>query len=88
MIDRGGAGVAVGQAVLERAEVVFAWGQQVRAGQWARATFQRYGSELRQGGRAELGAGTQGACPKTAATCRELLKCKNRDLTCQSCQSE
>src|SRR5262245_52839697 len=43
-------------------------------GTWRRSTFQRSMSELRPAFRAALVAGTHCACPKIAATCRELLK--------------
>jgi transposase len=73
MIDRGGVGAAVGRNLLEYAEVLFGWWHWVRDGTWARSTFQRYASWLRGVVREELAAGTHCACPKTAATCRELL---------------
>jgi transposase len=73
MIDRGGPGQAVGEALLEHAQVLFAWWHWVRDGTWARSTLQSYVSTLRASFRAELETGTQCACPKTAATCRELL---------------
>jgi transposase len=73
MIDRGGPGQAVGEALLEHAQVLFAWWHWVRDGTWARSTFQQYVSTLRVSFRMELEWGSQGACPKTATTCRELL---------------
>jgi transposase len=74
MIDRGGAGAAVGEILLEQAEVLFGWWQRVRDGTWSRATCQGYATWLRAVFREELGRGAGCACPKTAATCRELLK--------------
>lgn len=73
MIDRGGAGAVVGARRLAQADVLFGWWYWVRDGTWARSTFQRYVRFLRGLVRAELAAGTHCACPKTAATCRELL---------------
>jgi len=73
MIDRGGPGQAVGEALLEHAQVLFAWWHWVRDGTWARSTFQSYVGTLRASLRVELEAGRQCVCPKTAATCRELL---------------
>jgi len=73
MIDRGGPAQPLGEALLEQAQVLFAWWHGVRAGTWARSTFQQYGSTLRASFRGELENGAAGACPKTAATCRELL---------------
>ena len=74
MIDRGGAGAAVGETLLEHAEVLFSWWHWVRDGTWRGSTFQGYMRWLRSSFRTELEAGTRGACPKTAATCQELLK--------------
>jgi len=72
-IDRGGPGQAVGSALLERAHVLFAWWHGVRDGTWKRSTFQSYVRTLRASFKMELEWGSQSACPKTAATCRELL---------------
>jgi transposase len=74
MIDRGGVGAAVGEVLLEQANVLFGWWHWVRDGTWSRATFQRYVRWLRREFRAELGRGSCCMCPKTAATCQELLK--------------
>ena len=74
MIDRGGAGAAVGERLLEQADVLFAWWHWARDGTWARSTFQRSLHWLRGAVRHELAAGTRCACPRTAATCQELLK--------------
>ena len=72
-IERGGPAQPVGAALLEHAQVLFAWWHWVRDGTWARATFQQYVSTLRTSFRGEWENGAAGACPKTAATCRELL---------------
>jgi transposase len=73
MIDRGGPGKEVGEALLEHANVMFAWWHWVRDGTWTRATFQSYVQTLRASFKLELQWGSQSACPKTAATCKELL---------------
>jgi transposase len=73
MIDRGGPGRVVGEALLEHLHVLFAWWHWVRDGTWQRSTFQSYVHTLRASFKMELQWGTQSACPKTAATCRELL---------------
>ena len=73
MIDRGGPSQKVGEALLEHAHVLFAWWHWVRDGTWPRSTFQSYVRTLRASFKMELEWGTQNACPKTAATCRELL---------------
>jgi transposase len=74
MIDRGGAGVPTGEILLEQADVLFGWWHWVRDGTWGWGTFQSYGRWLRTVFRAELEQGAGCACPKTAATCQELLK--------------
>jgi transposase len=74
MIDRGGAGAPIGEMLLEQAEVLFGWWHRVRDGTWSRATFQYYARWLRGEFREELSRGTRCGCPKTAATCQELLK--------------
>lgn len=73
MIDRGGAGAAVGARLLADSGVLFEWWHWVRDGTWQRATWQRYVSGLRPAFRETLAAGTRCGCPQTAATCRELL---------------
>jgi len=73
MIDRGGAATATGEILLEHSNVLFAWWHQLREGTWARSTFQWYVGPLRQSFRDELRRGSQCRCPKTAATCLELL---------------
>jgi transposase len=73
MIDRSGPGKEVGEALLEHLHVLFAWWYWVRDGTWTRSTFHSYVQTLRASCKLELEWGTQNACPKTAATCRELL---------------
>ena len=73
MIDRGGAAKAMGEILLEHSTVLFAWWHQLREGTWTRSTFQWYVGPLRQSFREELARGSQCRCPKTAATCLELL---------------
>jgi transposase len=73
MIDRGGSAKATGEILLEHSTVLFAWWHRVREGEWTRATFQWYVGLLRQSFREELERGRGSRCPKTAATCGELL---------------
>jgi transposase len=73
MIDRGGPGRGVGAILLEHAHVLFAWWHWARDGTWKRSTLQSYMRTLRASFKMELEWGSQSACPKTAATCRELL---------------
>jgi transposase len=73
MIDRGGAAKATGEILLEPSTVLFAWWHRLREGRWTRSTFGWYVGPLRQSFREELDQGRQCRCPKTAATCSELL---------------
>ena len=73
MIDRGGPGKEVGEALLEHMHVLFAWWHWVRDGTWQRSTLQSYVQTLRASFKLELAWGSHSTCPKTAATCRELL---------------
>jgi transposase len=54
MIDRGGPGQEVGDALLEHARVVFAWWHWVRDGTWTRSTFHSYVRTLRASFKMEL----------------------------------
>jgi transposase len=73
MIDRGNAGTPVGRQLLAYADVLFEWWYWVRDGTWRRSTFRHLVSVLRPAFREVLRVGTRCGCPKTAATCRELL---------------
>jgi transposase len=82
MIDRGGAAAPVGEILLEQADVLFGWWHRVRDGTWRWATFQYYARWLRGVFREELVRGACCACPKTAATCQELLRVEAALWTC------
>ena len=73
MVDRTGAGSAIGEELLCCAEDLFTWWYRVRDGTLARSTFRRYVTELRPWVRSQLEAGAACACAKTAGTCREVL---------------
>ena len=73
MSDRGGAARATGEILLEHSTVLFAWWHRVREGTWTHSTFQWYVGPLRYSFREELARGSRSRCPKTAATCLELL---------------
>lgn len=73
MIDRGGRGKKVGEALLEHSDRMFAWWHRVRAETLTRATLQNYVTGLRRDVRAELERGACCGCAKTEATCRDLL---------------
>ena len=73
MVDRGNAGSAIGEDLLLLTGVLFEWWHRVRDGTLSRRTFRRYAASLREDVLAVLGQGCSCSCPKTAATCRELL---------------
>jgi transposase len=73
MVDRAGAGSAIGEELLCCAEDLFTWWYRVRDGTLSRSTFRRYVAELRPWVRSQLEAGSVSACAKTAGTCREIL---------------
>jgi hypothetical protein len=77
MIDRGGPGQGVGEALLEHAHVLFAWWHWVRAGTWKRSTFQSYVQTLRASFKMELEWG----CAFTGWTASELRVSRGAEST-------
>jgi len=73
MIDRQNSGTPIGEKLLGLSDLMFAWWHRVRDGTLNRSSFQVYISGLRAEVREALSQGTGCGCPKTAATCRELL---------------
>lgn len=73
MIDRGGKGKPIGEALLEHSNALFHWWHRVRDGTLARSTFQSYVGWLRRVVRDDLERGLECGCAKTAGTCRKLL---------------
>lgn len=73
MIERGGDGRPIGDALLSHAEVLFDWWHRARDGTLARSTLRTYVGNLRAAFRDDLQRGAQCGCAKTAATCRQLL---------------
>ena len=73
MIDRGGRSAEVGRLLLGHSERMFGWWHRVRDGTMARATLRSKVAMMRVSFREDLRRGTGCGCPKTAATCRELL---------------
>ena len=73
MIDRGGAGAAVGRELLDLSDTLFHWWHRVRDGTMQRRTFERRAGWLREDVRIVLGRGRGCGCAKTAAVCREVL---------------
>jgi transposase len=73
MIDRQNGGTAIGNRLIELSDRMFAWWHRVRDGTLCRSSFQAYISGLRGELVEALGDGEACGCPKTAATCRELI---------------
>jgi transposase len=73
MIDRQNSGTPTGKRLLELSDRMFAWWHRVRDGTLARSSFQVYISGLRAEVREALIQGAGCGCPKTAATCRNLI---------------
>ncbi len=74
MIDRDGDGAEVGRQLLWQSNELFESWHKVRDGTIQRSTFHQYLAWLRPMVRSSLGRGSRCACPKTAATCGELLR--------------
>jgi transposase len=73
MVDRANAGTATGEQLLLLTGALFAWWHRVRDGTLSRRRFQRLAATVREDVVTVLAQGRDCACPKTAATCRELL---------------
>jgi transposase len=78
MIDRQNGGAAIGEALFDLSDRMFAWWHRVRDGTLARSSFQVYISGLRTEVRQVLSQGAACGCPKTAATCRNLRANESR----------
>jgi transposase len=74
MGDRGGHSKAIGDALLAQARQMFTWWHRVREGTLKRATFRTYMTPLRREVERLLAAGRRCGIPKTAGTCRDILK--------------
>jgi transposase len=74
MIDRDDDGAEVGRQLLWQSNKLFESWHKVRDGTIRRSTFLQTVSWLRPMVRSSLGRGVACACPKTAATCGELLR--------------
>lgn len=73
MIDRGGAAKSTGQILLEHSNLLFTYWHRLREARCAHATFDWRIRQLRRSVRHELARGAHCRCPKTAATCVELI---------------
>ena len=74
MRGRGGRSEEIGDALLAQAHQMFAWWHLVREGTLKRSTFRSYMSPLRREVERLLEAGSRCGVPKTAGTCRDILK--------------
>jgi transposase len=74
MIDRDRGGEEVGRRLLWQSNKLFEFWHKIRDGTIRRSTFLQYMTWLRPMVRASLQRGVACACPKTAATCGELLR--------------
>jgi transposase len=74
MRGRGGRSEEIGDALLAQAHQMFAWWHRVREGTLKRSSFRSYMSPLRQEVERLLEAGSRCGVPKTAGTCRDILK--------------
>jgi transposase len=73
-IDRGGPSAELGQALLSQAELMFQWWHAVRDGSMSRATFQLNMIWVQQIVGELLRLGLTCNHPKTAGSCRDILK--------------
>jgi transposase len=74
MRGRGGRSEEIGDALLAQAHQMFAWWHRVREGTLKRSTFRSSMSPLRREVERLLEAGSWCGVPKTAGTCRDILK--------------
>ena len=74
MRGRGGRSEEIGDALLAQAHQMFAWWHRVREGTLQRSTFRSYMTLLRREVERLLDMGSRCGVPKTAGTCRDILK--------------
>ena len=74
MRGRGGASEELGKALLAQAHPMFTWWQRGREGPLHRSTFRSSMTPLRREVERGLEAGRRCGMPKTAGTCRDILK--------------
>ena len=73
-VDRGGESARVGEGLLWQAKLLFQWWHRVRDGTLQRSSFRVYMGGVRKRVGVLLRAGEECAHPKTARTCKNLLK--------------
>jgi transposase len=74
MRGRGGRSEEIGDALLAQAHQMFTWWHRVREGTLKRSTFRSSMTPLRREVERLLEAGSRCGAPKTAGTCRDILK--------------
>ena len=74
MIARGGGSQEIGEALKSQARQMFHWWHRVRDGTLSRSSFRSYMSPVRREVERLLEAGSTCGVPKTAGTCRDILK--------------
>jgi transposase len=74
MRSRGGRSEEIGDALLAQAHQMFTWWHRVREGTLQRSSFRSYMTPLRREVERLLEAGSRCGVPKTAGTCRDILK--------------
>jgi transposase len=74
MRARGGCSEEIGDALLAQAHQMFAWWHRVREGTLQRSTFRSSMTPLRREVERLLDVGSRCGVPKTAGTCRDILK--------------
>ena len=74
MRGRGGCSEEIGDALLAQAHQMFTWWHRVREGTLKRSTFRSSMTPLRREVERLLEAGSRCGVPKTAGTCRDILK--------------
>ena len=74
MRSRGACSEEIGDALLAQVHQMFVWWHRVREGTLQRSTFRSYMSPLRREVARLLEVGSRCGVPKTAGTCREMLK--------------
>jgi transposase len=74
MRGRGRHSEEIGDALLAQVHQMFAWWHRLREGTLKRSTFRSYMSPLRREVERLLEAGSRCGVPKTAGTCRDILK--------------
>jgi transposase len=73
MIDRGGPGAAIGEALLQQSNKLFHLWHLLRDGKLSRTQFQAAMKPVREAVKLTLERGNKSRCSKTAGTCKELL---------------